>query len=141
MSGAQATKWRRAGSGGKDGTMRGWRGRGGERELRPCQERGGGAPADVRIPSGQAVKALRVKPDLPPSFLTAFTKGGENPPEMLLQPPPPGTTVPSRRRSPAPTLEISLIFPHSVKIFGPELPFLCGPPPPISTTRTPRWAV
>lgn len=92
--------------------MRGWRGRGGERELRPCQERGGGAPADVRIPSGQAVKALRVKPDLPPSFLTAFTKGGENPPEMLLQPPPPAPPFPhgaGRRHRPLKSLLFFLI--------------------------------
>lgn len=59
-----------------------------EREPRPCQELGGGAPPHVRIPSGRAVEALRGKPDLPPFFLTALTKGSENPPEMRPQPPP-----------------------------------------------------
>lgn len=51
---------------GEGRTMGGCGGRGGERGLQPSQERGGGAPPDVRIPSRQAAKALRVKPDLPP---------------------------------------------------------------------------
>lgn len=68
---------------GEGRTMGGCGGRGGERGLQPSQERGGGAPPDVRIPSRQAAKALRVKPDLPPFpppllLLAAFAEGCEN---------------------------------------------------------------
>lgn len=140
--------------GGQRGEGRAARGRGGERGQSPARSTAERPPPGVRSPSRRAVRALRVKPELPPRLPHAPPF---SPPPLQKDAKMPGAarfhsasgatsaSPPRRHRprgpptpQPASTDPFGVFFPSEREDFGARIALSTTPS---THARTPRWVV